>query len=59
VSPEPDSTTYVTTDDLGVGLAFCCDPRCRCEVMFDAETTAEHEARLHWWLASDAERGET
>lgn len=55
---EPFSTTYITTDDLAVGLGFCCDPLCHCELVRDVETTDEATARLHWWLASDEERGD-
>ena len=56
--PPEAETTYVTADDLGIGLALCCDPRCHCAVTFDTATTEDVEARLHWWLASDADRGD-
>ena len=52
----PTETTWVTVDDLGIGLALCTDPRCRCEVVYDSGD--DEAARLHWWLASDSERGE-
>lgn len=56
MNSEPADVTYVTTDDLGIGLALCTDPRCRCEVVYDS---GQDEAeRLHWWLASDADRGD-
>ena len=57
MTTEPE-VTEVVVDDLGLGLALCCDVRCHCQAVVDEPTTTEQEARLHWWCATDQRRGE-